>query len=255
MLASALSSWRGVIKVRVNTRQNIVAADVSSRECLEKLLGASELCGIPVSARIPGDVGESTEYLHGVKGDLADQELLQCIESCVLVVSLLLSGNAVTLQFAGPVPPEYVILFKLLCWVRPARPRSLKCMQCRPPWSRSTSRKRITHSCRALLLAQPREYMHRPLPVHHALYQPLPASKPVPVRCQPSTTSNASLVTPAAALSTKAMPQLREDAQDAIIALLQLSMRAVGELLPSDSPMKIICLHGWRLQKTSCHHG
>ncbi|KAL3180793.1 hypothetical protein MRX96_037217 [Rhipicephalus microplus] len=49
MLACALSSPRGVIKVLVNSRRNIVAADVSSRECL---LGVMELCGIPVSTRI-----------------------------------------------------------------------------------------------------------------------------------------------------------------------------------------------------------
>ncbi|KAH7971866.1 hypothetical protein HPB52_003489 [Rhipicephalus sanguineus] len=43
-LASALSVRRGIMKVRANIRPNVVAADMSSRDCL----GVLELCGIPV---------------------------------------------------------------------------------------------------------------------------------------------------------------------------------------------------------------
>ncbi|KAH7985593.1 hypothetical protein HPB52_025535 [Rhipicephalus sanguineus] len=129
-LASALSSRPGVIKVRVNSRRNIVAADVSSGECIEELLGVTELCGIPVSARLPADRGYSTGYLHGVEGDLTDDDLLQSIESSVPLVSAARNGNTVTLRFAGPVPPEHVSLYKLRCRVRPARPRPLQCLQC-----------------------------------------------------------------------------------------------------------------------------
>ncbi|KAL3248101.1 hypothetical protein MRX96_056674 [Rhipicephalus microplus] len=107
MLATALSSKRSVIKMRVNSRQNIVAANVSSRECLEEILGVTELCGMPVSTRIPADRGYSTGYLHGVERDLGDHELLQRIESSVPMVSVIRSGNAVTLWFAGPVPQKH----------------------------------------------------------------------------------------------------------------------------------------------------
>ncbi|KAL3247041.1 hypothetical protein MRX96_057279 [Rhipicephalus microplus] len=88
MLASALSSWRGVIKVRVNSHRNMLAADLSSQEYLEKLLGVTEPCGMPVSTRIPADRGYSAGYLRSVEGDLAGHELQQCIESSVPVVSV-----------------------------------------------------------------------------------------------------------------------------------------------------------------------
>ncbi|KAH7952372.1 hypothetical protein HPB52_022046 [Rhipicephalus sanguineus] len=130
VVASALSTRPGVLKVRVNRRRNIVAADVSSRECIEELLSVTELCGIPVSARLPADRGYSTGCLHGMEGDLTDDELLQSIESSVTLVSAARNGNTVTLRFAGPIPPEHVILYKLSCRVRPARPRPLQCLQC-----------------------------------------------------------------------------------------------------------------------------
>ncbi|KAH7944730.1 hypothetical protein HPB51_028554 [Rhipicephalus microplus] len=130
MLASALSSRRGVIKVRVNSRRSMLAADMSSREYMEKLLGVTEPCGMTVSARIPADQGYSTGYLHGVEGDLADHKLLQCIESSVLLVSVVWNGKVVTLRFAGSAPPEHVSLFKLRCRLCPARPLPLQCMQC-----------------------------------------------------------------------------------------------------------------------------
>ncbi|KAH7964222.1 hypothetical protein HPB51_027542 [Rhipicephalus microplus] len=110
--------------------RNIVAADVTSQDCLEELLGVTERGGIPVSARIPADRGYSTGHLNGVEGDLADHRLLQGIESSVSEVSTVQGRNAVTLRFAGPVPPEHVSLIKMWCRVLPARPRSLQCMQC-----------------------------------------------------------------------------------------------------------------------------
>ncbi|KAL3218639.1 hypothetical protein MRX96_031450 [Rhipicephalus microplus] len=117
MLAPVLLSRCGVIKVRVNSGRNIMAADMSSRESLEKLSRSSVAF---VSTQIPADQGYSTKYLHGVEGDLADHELLQCIESSVPGVSAVRFGNADTLLFAGPVPPEHVSLFKLRCRVRPS---------------------------------------------------------------------------------------------------------------------------------------
>ncbi|KAH7934582.1 hypothetical protein HPB51_029053 [Rhipicephalus microplus] len=86
--------------------RNIVAADVTSQDCLEELLGVTERGGIPVSARIPADRGYSTGHLNGVEGDLADHRLLQGIESSVSEVSTVQGRNAVTLRFAGPVPPR-----------------------------------------------------------------------------------------------------------------------------------------------------
>ncbi|KAH7963736.1 hypothetical protein HPB52_022474 [Rhipicephalus sanguineus] len=60
-LASALSVRSGVIKERVKSSRNIVAADVSPQECLKEPLGVTELCGIAVSSRIPACRGYTTE--------------------------------------------------------------------------------------------------------------------------------------------------------------------------------------------------
>ncbi|KAL3225197.1 hypothetical protein MRX96_004640 [Rhipicephalus microplus] len=53
----------------------------------------------------------------------------------------------------------------------------------------------------------------------------------------PSTASNASSVTPAAAFSADAVTQSPEDPRDAFIASLQLTLQVVGKLLPSRSPL------------------
>ncbi|KAL3251173.1 hypothetical protein MRX96_017778 [Rhipicephalus microplus] len=191
MLAFALSSRRGVIKGRANSHRNIVVVDMSSRERLEELLG---VCGISGSARIPADRGYSTGYLHGVEGDLADHELLQCIESSVTVVCAVRCGKAVTLRFASPVPTKQAAFGA----PRPA---------------------------------------------------PTPAGQQASARsASPSADSNASPV-------TLAVPQLRDDPRDAIFASQQLTLPAVGKLLPSDSPLKVICLQASGLQKTSGHRG
>ncbi|KAH7963698.1 hypothetical protein HPB52_022426 [Rhipicephalus sanguineus] len=87
VLAFALSARPGVIKVRVNSRRNVKAADVSCRKFLDDLPGVTERCRIPVCARVPADRGLSTKYLHGVDGYTADDELFQSVESSLVVVS------------------------------------------------------------------------------------------------------------------------------------------------------------------------
>ncbi|KAL3189959.1 hypothetical protein MRX96_020295 [Rhipicephalus microplus] len=61
---------------------------------------------------------------------------------------------------------------------------------------------------------------------------PTPACKQASARSvPPSTEYNASPVTPAAAFSAEAIPRLRDDPRDDIIASLQLTLRSVGERL------------------------
>ncbi|KAH7935828.1 hypothetical protein HPB52_014145 [Rhipicephalus sanguineus] len=55
ILAQALSARPGVAAIRVNHKRNIVAADATTRECLEQLLNIKELKGIPVTAKEPAD--------------------------------------------------------------------------------------------------------------------------------------------------------------------------------------------------------
>ncbi|KAL3185150.1 hypothetical protein MRX96_031026 [Rhipicephalus microplus] len=111
ILAQALSARPGVAAIRVNQKRNIVAADATTRECLEQLLNIRELKGIPVSAKEPADHKTSIGYLHGVDGEPAVDSLLPGIQSAVPVLSAAREGRTVTLRFAGPVPPEHVSLF------------------------------------------------------------------------------------------------------------------------------------------------
>ncbi|KAL3191248.1 hypothetical protein MRX96_018816 [Rhipicephalus microplus] len=103
ILAQALSARPGVAAIPVNQKRNIVAADATTRECLEQLLTIKELKGIPVTAKEPADHKTST------------------------------GGRTVTLRFAGLVPPEHVSLFLERFPVRPTRPRPLQCRQCDTP--------------------------------------------------------------------------------------------------------------------------
>nr|XP_050035619.1 mucin-2-like [Dermacentor andersoni] len=129
-LAATLSSRPGVAVVRVNHKRNIVAADTTTRKCLEELLAVTELHGIPVTARLPAERGKSTDFLHGVVGLPADKDLLGAIESSVPVLSATREESTITIRFAGPVPPEHVRLFKLGFRERPARPLPVQCRQC-----------------------------------------------------------------------------------------------------------------------------
>ncbi|KAL3199834.1 hypothetical protein MRX96_043759 [Rhipicephalus microplus] len=112
-IAQALSLHPGVAAIRVNQHRNVVAVDVSSQECLVKLLALTELKGIPVTARQPADRRTSMGFLHGVDGDAADENLLSGLQSAVRVLSASREGRTVTLRFEGPVPPDHVTLFRL----------------------------------------------------------------------------------------------------------------------------------------------
>ncbi|KAH8028554.1 hypothetical protein HPB51_017680 [Rhipicephalus microplus] len=87
ILAQALSARPGVAAIRVNKKRNIVAADATTRECLEQLLTIKELKGIPVTAKEPADHKTSTEFLHGVDGEPVADSLLPGIQSAVPVLS------------------------------------------------------------------------------------------------------------------------------------------------------------------------
>ncbi|KAH7975585.1 hypothetical protein HPB52_003535 [Rhipicephalus sanguineus] len=253
---SRLRYRRGIIKVRVNRRRNIVAADVPSRKCLEELLGVTELCGIPVCARVPADRRYSTGYLHGVEGDPADDELLQCIESNVPVVSAVWNGNTVTLRFAGPAPSKHVCLFKLRCRVRPARPRPLQWLQCGRLGHVAASCRRANHCLRcgppasAAICTYAQAGYSAPRPGPTPVHQQVGACSVLP-----SPASKSSPVTPAVTLSAEPVLTLRDDPRDAMIASLQLTLRAFSELLPSESSLKVIFLQAGGLQNTSSHHG
>ncbi|KAH6931767.1 hypothetical protein HPB50_000360 [Hyalomma asiaticum] len=62
--------------VRVNTRCNIVAADLRTKACLQELLAITELRGVLVAAWVPADKTSSTRFLHSIHEDVTDAELL-----------------------------------------------------------------------------------------------------------------------------------------------------------------------------------
>ncbi|KAH8029064.1 hypothetical protein HPB51_022232 [Rhipicephalus microplus] len=129
-IAQALSALPGVKEVRVNTKKNIVAADASTPEWMNRLLATSELAGIPVTARLPADRSQSSGVVQGVDGDYTDEALLAAVSSDVPVIAARRQGTSLVLRFASPVPPTRVRLFRMVFEVRPSRPRPLQCRRC-----------------------------------------------------------------------------------------------------------------------------
>ncbi|KAH6919525.1 hypothetical protein HPB50_029489 [Hyalomma asiaticum] len=129
-LAKALSALAGVRDVRVNTKKNIVAADAATAEWRERLLGITELAGIPVGARLPADRTRSSGILQGILGDLSEEELLAGLESEVPVLAERRQGTALILDFAASAPPPRVRLFRMAHQVRACRPRPLQFQRC-----------------------------------------------------------------------------------------------------------------------------
>nr|XP_037288863.1 uncharacterized protein LOC119181723 [Rhipicephalus microplus] len=119
-----------VKEVRVNTKKNIVAADASTPEWMNRLLATSELAGIPVTARLPADRSQSSGVVQGVDGDYTDEALLAAVSSDVPVIAARRQGTSLVLRFASPVPPTRVRLFRMVFEVRPSRPRPLQCRRC-----------------------------------------------------------------------------------------------------------------------------
>ncbi|KAL3243423.1 hypothetical protein MRX96_047428, partial [Rhipicephalus microplus] len=113
-IAQALSALSGVKEVRVNTKKNIVAADASTPEWMNRLLATSELAGIPVTARLPADRSQSSGVVQGVDGDYTDEALLAAVSSDVPVIAARRQGTSLVLRFASPVPPTRVRLFRMV---------------------------------------------------------------------------------------------------------------------------------------------
>ncbi|KAL1478322.1 hypothetical protein MTO96_035106 [Rhipicephalus appendiculatus] len=129
-IAQDLSALPGVKEVRVNTKKNIVAADASTAEWMDRLLATSELAGIPVTARPPADRSQSSGVVQGVDGDFTDEALLAAVTYEVPVIAATRQGTSLVLRFASPIPPARVHLFRMAFEIRPSRPRPLQCLRC-----------------------------------------------------------------------------------------------------------------------------
>ncbi|XP_037579820.1 uncharacterized protein LOC119462550 [Dermacentor silvarum] len=245
VLAAALLARPGVAAVRVNNKRNIVAADTTTRACLEELMTVTELHGIPVTARPPAERGMSTGFLHGVDGEPADEDLLRAIESSVPVVSATRQGNTITIRFAGPVPPEHVSLFKL--WFRERRVATIMASS-----TTALSRRAVRAAVREESNVE--QAFAPPARSYAGLVRgaPAPSRRPVPTprasRRRVPETAVASTTTPPDA----PMPQTTVDQ---LVTNLLLTMQAVGSLLPAEHPLRAICLQAVAAQTTANHHG
>ncbi|KAH7944836.1 hypothetical protein HPB49_001081 [Dermacentor silvarum] len=86
----------------------IVAVDAASPEWTEHPLATSEIAGMPVTARLPGDRSQSSGVVKGVYGNNADEDLLAVVSSKVRVVAAKRQGITLVLRFAvpPPLPPQ-----------------------------------------------------------------------------------------------------------------------------------------------------
>ncbi|KAL1444682.1 hypothetical protein MTO96_045455 [Rhipicephalus appendiculatus] len=129
-IPQALSALPGVKEVRVNTRKNILTADVSAAELMDRLLATSELEGISVTACPPADRSQCSGVVQGVDGDYTDEALLAAVTSEMPVIAARRRGISLVLRFASPVPASRVHLFRMAFEVRPSRLRPLQCQRC-----------------------------------------------------------------------------------------------------------------------------
>ncbi|KAH7946460.1 hypothetical protein HPB49_025462 [Dermacentor silvarum] len=83
----------------------IEAVDAASPEWTEHPLATSEIAGMPVTARLPGDRSQSSGVVKGVYGNNADEDLLAVVSSKVRVVAAKRQGITLVLRFAVPPPP------------------------------------------------------------------------------------------------------------------------------------------------------
>ncbi|XP_037576998.1 uncharacterized protein LOC119459253 [Dermacentor silvarum] len=283
-LAAALSARPGVVVVRVNHKRNIVAADTTTRECLEELMAVTELGGIAVTARLPAERGKSTGFLHGVDGEHTDEDLLRAIHSSVPVVSA--------------------------ARVRPARPRPLQCRQCGrfghvtetcrwptgcitcgkshapgsscqtvrcvncggphaadtpacPMWQQERRVATIMASSTTALsrravraaVREERETGQTTTPWARSFASvvkgaPAPARRPVPAPRAP----RRQLPEPPVAPAPPAAPPAQSTV-DQLVANLLLTMQAVSSMLPADHPLRAICLQAVAVPATVNQHG
>ncbi|KAH7976306.1 hypothetical protein HPB52_011425 [Rhipicephalus sanguineus] len=93
---------------------------------------ASGSAALPVNPTVIGTVLFRLSVPGGAFRDSPRLSLAQELSSRPGIAAIpTREGSAVTLRFAGPVPPEHVSLFRVHFWVRrPARPRPLQCRQC-----------------------------------------------------------------------------------------------------------------------------
>ncbi|KAL3225448.1 hypothetical protein MRX96_025786 [Rhipicephalus microplus] len=95
-----------IAEIRVNYRHNIVVLNLTTRECLKKLVAISVLQCIPLIAKAPGRPPDKHWLLHGIDGDLEAETLLPGLLSTVPVLLATREGRTNTLQFGDPVPPR-----------------------------------------------------------------------------------------------------------------------------------------------------
>ncbi|XP_037529321.1 uncharacterized protein LOC119406663 [Rhipicephalus sanguineus] len=128
-ISSFLATVDGVVRVRVNFRRNVVAADTPTGSPLDPLLSISDICGIAVRARQAAN-NTCSGIIFGVDTALGEEEIRENISSNLPVTSCSRSGHNIIVRFEGSKPPTEVALYKQRRTVKPRRPRPVECGRC-----------------------------------------------------------------------------------------------------------------------------
>lgn len=129
-ISSLLAAVDGVVRVRVNFRRNVVAADVPIGSPLEPLLAITDICGISVRARRASNNNTCSGIIFGVDTALGEDDIRKNIASDLPVTACSRSGKNLIVRFEGTKPPAEVSLYKQRRTVKARRPRPVQCDSC-----------------------------------------------------------------------------------------------------------------------------
>lgn len=130
LIARQLSATEGVVEVRVNTRCNFVAADAATGECLKVLVGLTQICGVPVHARLPADHNTSLRIIFEVDPNFTPEGIGVGIKSEVPITAIeRWQDSGMLVKLAG-LAPAYVCLWKLGLGVHACCPGPLQWTKC-----------------------------------------------------------------------------------------------------------------------------
>ncbi|XP_049274629.1 polycystic kidney disease protein 1-like 3 [Rhipicephalus sanguineus] len=110
-ISSFLATVDGVVRVRVNFRRNVVAADTPTGSPLDPLLSISDICGIAVRARQAAN-NTCSGIIFGIDTALGEEEIRENISSNLPVTSCSRSGHNIIVRFEGSKSPTEVALYK-----------------------------------------------------------------------------------------------------------------------------------------------
>lgn len=122
----------GVLKVRPNYRENLLAVDFKTSTSAASLLRISSLCGVPVETYEPRSPAMTVGVIYGVPDTVTDAELQAAVRSDAPLVRIRRppGSNIVILTFESPSLPERVFVGHVECKVHVYVKRPTQCKTC-----------------------------------------------------------------------------------------------------------------------------